>query len=56
MFKNPSLAEFIKQPVIPHFINGAWLPGATSQSFEVKNPSDGTVLARVARVVGNLFV
>jgi acyl-CoA reductase-like NAD-dependent aldehyde dehydrogenase len=49
MFKNPSLAEFIKQPVIPHFINGAWQPGVTNQSFEVKNPSDGTVLARVAR-------
>jgi len=49
MIKNHSLEQFIKQPVIPHFINGKWDKGSSAEVFEVRNPSDGTILARVAR-------
>lgn len=49
MFKNSSLEQFINQPVIPHFINGSWKKGASTEIIEVKNPSEGTILARVVR-------
>ena len=49
MFKDPSLEKFIKQPVIPHFIGGKWTPNDSPETLEVKNPSEGTVLARVGR-------
>jgi acyl-CoA reductase-like NAD-dependent aldehyde dehydrogenase len=49
MFKNQTFTDFVRQPVIPHFIDGAWRAGAQDHPFEIKNPSDGTVLARVAR-------
>ena len=49
MFKNKSLEQFISQPVIPHFINGIWKKESSTETLEVKNPSEGTVLARVVR-------
>jgi acyl-CoA reductase-like NAD-dependent aldehyde dehydrogenase len=48
MFKNPSFEKLIQQPVIPHFINGAWTKGSSTETLEVKNPSDGKVLTKVA--------
>ena len=49
MFKNPSFEKLIKQPVIPNFINGAWDKGSSTETLEVKNPSDGKVLTKVVR-------
>jgi len=49
MFKNPAFEQLIKQAVIPQFINGSWVKGSSSPIIEVKNPSDGTVLARVGQ-------
>jgi aldehyde dehydrogenase (NAD+) len=49
MFKYPSFEKLIKQPVIPHFINGEWDKGSSTETLEVKNPSDGKVLTKVVR-------
>jgi acyl-CoA reductase-like NAD-dependent aldehyde dehydrogenase len=48
MFKNPTVDKFIQQPVIPNFINGKWQTARAKGVQDVRNPSDGTVLARVA--------
>jgi len=47
MFKDTSLESFIRQPFIPHFINGFWDPGDSTGVIDVSNPSEGTLLARV---------
>lgn len=42
-------SEFLARPAQKLFINGQWQAAASGETFETLNPSDGTVLARLAR-------
>ncbi len=43
-----SVKSFLKQDPIPHFIGGNWDKGAKGEVWDVLNPSDSSLLARVA--------
>ena len=33
----------------PHYINGAWVPASSGETFDVTNPATGEVVAQVAK-------
>ena len=44
----PQVARFLAQKPIPLFVAGRWAPGSTGRTLEVRDPGDGTEIARVS--------
>jgi phenylacetaldehyde dehydrogenase len=44
---SPHLTAWLSKPRL-HLINGRWVPSASGKTFDVFNPADGSLIARVA--------